>query len=84
MKKNFCQNSYKFGYSFIKNDIIFMSLLCIYKKLIILILFSTDTLNFTTYILTNLRGPLKTYVIRLHNQIPINIFFIIKDHIFPS
>ena len=31
MKKAFCQNSDKFGYSFIKNDIMFMYLLCICK-----------------------------------------------------
>ena len=31
-KKTFCQNSDKFGYSFIKNDIMFMYILCIYKK----------------------------------------------------
>ena len=58
-KKTFCQNSDKFGYSFIKNDM-FMYLLCIYKKLIILSLFNIDTLNFTTYILKNLTCPLKT------------------------
>ena len=31
-KKTFCQNSDKFGYSFIKNDIMFMYILYIYKK----------------------------------------------------
>ena len=31
-KKTFCQNSEKFYYSLIKNDIMFMYLLCIYKK----------------------------------------------------
>ena len=31
-KKTFCQNSDYFGYCFIKNDIMFMYLLCIYKK----------------------------------------------------
>ena len=31
-EKTFCQNSDKFGYCFIKNDTIFMCLLCIYKK----------------------------------------------------
>ena len=31
-KKTFCQNSDKFGCSFIKNDIMFMYLLCFYKK----------------------------------------------------
>ena len=51
---------------FLKNDIMFMHLLCIYKKPIILSLFKIDTLNFTMYILTILTCPLKTYVIRLH------------------
>ena len=45
-KKNF-QNSDKFGYSFIKSEIMFMYLLCIYKKLIILSIFNIDSLNFT-------------------------------------
>ena len=53
--------------------------LCIYfvftKKNIILSLFKIDTLNFTMYILTILTCPLKTYVIRLHNLISVNIFF---------
>ena len=49
-----------FGYHFIKNDIMFMYLLCIYKKPIILSLFKIDTLNFTMYILTVLACPLKT------------------------
>ena len=40
------------------------------------------TLNFTKYILMNLRCPLKTYVIVLHNPIPMNIFFTIKDIVF--
>ena len=31
-KKTFCQNSGKFGYSFIKNDITVIYILCIYKK----------------------------------------------------
>ena len=39
---------------FIKNDIMFMYLLYIYKKPIILSLFKTDTLKFTMYILANL------------------------------
>ena len=64
-KKIFCQNSDKFGYSFIKTDIMFMYLLCIYKKTIILSLFKIDTLNFTVYILTILTSPLKIYVIGL-------------------
>ena len=79
-KKNniFCQNSYKFGYSFIKNDIIIMYILCIYKKTIILSLFKIDTLNFTMYILTILTSPLKIYVIGLNNLISMNTFFTIK------
>ena len=48
----FCQNSGKFGYSFIKNDIMFMYIAYIYIKTIILSLFKIDTLNFTLYILT--------------------------------
>ena len=48
-KKTFCQNSDKFGYSFTKNDITFMYLLGIYKKIIILSLFNVDTLKFTMY-----------------------------------
>ena len=44
-KKKNCQPSHKFDYSFIKNDIMFMSVLCIYKKTIILILFKVDPLN---------------------------------------
>ena len=59
----------KFGYSVIKNDIMFMYLLCIYKKTIILSLFQIGTF-------------LKTYVIRLHNLISINIFYTIKNHSF--
>ena len=51
MEKTFCQNSDYFGYRFIKNDIRFMYLLCIYKSSIILSLFKIDTLNFTVYIL---------------------------------
>ena len=39
---------------FIKNGIMFMYLLYIYKKPIILSLFKTDTLKFTMYILANL------------------------------
>ena len=53
--------------------------LCIYfefaKKNIVLRLFKIDTLNFTMYILTILTWSLKTYVIRLHNLISMNIFF---------
>ena len=46
-KKTFCQNSDTFCYSFIKNDIMVVDLLCIYKKTIIESLFKIDTLNFT-------------------------------------
>ena len=81
-KKTFCQNSDKFGYSFIKNDIMFVYLLCIYKKPIILRLFKIDTLNLIMYILTILTCLLKIYVIRLRNLISMNIFFTIKDHSF--
>ena len=78
-KKTFCQNSDYFGYCFIKNDIMFMYLLCIYKKPIILSLFQTVTLNFTMYILTILTCLLKTYIVRLHNLTSMNILFTI-DH----
>ena len=37
--------------------------------------FKIDKLNFTMYILTILTYSLKTYVIRLHNLISMNIFF---------
>ena len=53
----------KFGDSFIKNYVIFIYLLCIYKRPIILSLFKIDALNFTMYILTILTYPLKTYVL---------------------
>ena len=76
MEKTFCQNSDYFGYRFIKNDIRFMYLLCIYKGSIILSLFKIDTLNFTMYILTILTCPLKTYVVRLHNLSLMNILSI--------
>ena len=78
-KKTFCQNSNYFGCSFIKNDILFMYFLCIYKKPVILSLFRLDILNFTLYILTTLLCPLKIYASRLHNQMLMNIFFTI-DH----
>ena len=39
------------SYSFIKNDIMFMYLLCNYKQTIILSLFEIDTLKSTMYIL---------------------------------
>ena len=80
MEKNtFCQNSEYPRYCFIENDIMFMHLLCIYKKAIILSLFKIDTLSFTMHILTILACPLKTYVVRLHNLTSMNIFFTI-DH----
>ena len=79
-KRIIYQNSGKFGYCFIKNDIMFMYLLRIYKKPIILSLFKIDTLNFTMYISTILTCPLKTYVIKLHDLISMNIFYTIKDH----
>ena len=58
----------KIAYSFIKNYIMFMYLLYIYKKTINLSLFKINTLNFTMYILANLTCPLKTYF-RLHNLV---------------
>ena len=64
----------------LKNDIMFMYLLCIYKKPI----FKIDTLNFTMYVLMVLTCLLKTYVIRLHDLISVNIFYTIKDHSFPK
>ena len=79
-KKTFCENSDKFGDSFIKNDIMFMYLLCIHKKPIILDLSEIDTLNFAMYILTILTCPLKTYVIRLRNLVSMNIYFTTKDN----
>ena len=82
-KEPFCQNSDKFRYSFIKNDM-FMYLLCIYEKLIISSFFKLDTLNLTMYILRNLTCLLKIYVIRLRNLISMNIFFTMKDHSFSS
>ena len=80
MERNIFQNSDNFGYSFIKNDIMFMYLLCTYKTLIILSFFNIDTLSFIMYIITNLTCPLKTHVIKLHNIISMNIFFTMKDH----
>ena len=80
MQKTFCQNSDYFGYRFIKNDIRFMYLLCIYKGSIILSLFKIDTLNFTMYILKILTCPLKT-VDRLRNPISMNILFTIDDRL---
>ena len=59
-RKTFCQNSVYFSYFFIKNDIMFMYLLCTYKKPIILSLFQIDTLNYTMYILRILTCPFKT------------------------
>ena len=64
--------------------IMFRYLLGIYEKAIIYSLFKIDTLNFTMYILTILACSIKTYVVRLHNLILMNILFIIdhKDHRF--
>ena len=76
-KRTFCQNSDYFLYCFIKNDTIFMYLLCIYKKTIILILFKIDTSKFTVYIVIILTCPFKTYIVRLHNLTLMNIFFTI-------
>ena len=56
---NILHDGDKFGYSFIKNDTMFMYLLCICKQTIILSLFKIDTLNFTMYILMILTCPLK-------------------------
>ena len=67
------------SYSFIKNDIMFVYLLCIYRKLIILSLFKIDRLNFTMCVLTILTCSLKAYVIRSHNLISMNILFTIKE-----
>ena len=83
-KKAFCHNSYNFGYSFIKNDIMLMYILCIYKKPIVLSLFKIDTLNFTMYVLTILKSPLKINVIGLHKPISMNIFFNIKFLLYNS
>ena len=52
-----------------------MYILCIYEKNIVFSLFKIDSLNFTVYILTILTWSLKTYFIRLHNLISMNIFF---------
>ena len=82
MEKTFYQSSDRFDWSFIKNNIMFMYLLCIYKKKNILSLFEIDALNFTMYILTILTCPLKTCVIRSYNLISMNIFFTIKDRSF--
>ena len=60
-KSIFFHNSDKFCCSFIKNDIMFMYWLYIYKNPIILSLFNIDALNFTMYILANLTFTLKTY-----------------------
>ena len=51
-KKTFFQNSDYLGYCFIKNGIMFIYLLCVYKKPIILSLLKIDKLNFTMYVLT--------------------------------
>ena len=54
-------------------------MLCIHQKAIILSLFKIGTLKFTMYILTILKCPLITYVIRLHILISMNIFFTEKS-----
>ena len=65
-----------------------MICLCIYfvftKNAIILSIFEIDTFNFTIHILTILTCSLKTYVVRLHNLISMDIFFTIekKNHRF--
>ena len=81
-KKNQCQNFDKFGYNIIKNGISCMYLLCIYKQIIIFRIFKINTLNFTMYISTILTYPLKIYVIRLPNFIPMNIFFTLNIKVF--
>ena len=53
-----------------------MYILCICRKAIILSLFKINALNFTMYILTILTFSLKTYLIRLHNLISMNIFLL--------
>ena len=80
MEKAFCQNSDKFGHSFIKNDIRFMHLVCIYKKPIILKLCKIDTLNFA--IKTNkLKKPFKnSNFFKTQFQF---VFFTIKDDCVP-
>ena len=70
------KNSNRFSYSFIKNDIMFIFLLCIYKKFITLNLFKIDTLNFIMYILAILTWPIKTYIIRLRNLVSL-IFIVV-------
>ena len=58
-KKTFYQNSDRFGYCFIKNNIMFMYYYFVFtKKNIILSLCKIDTWNFTMYILTILTCPL--------------------------
>ena len=74
-KKTFCQNSDKFGYSFIKNDVMFMYLLCIYKKPIILSLFKIYKLHHAYFNDFDM-------AFKLHNLISVNIFFTIKDQSF--
>ena len=57
----------------------FMYILYIYKTTDYSKSIKIDTLNFTMYILTILRCPIKAYVIGLHNLSSMNIFFTIKD-----
>ena len=61
--QKFFENSEKFGNSFIKNDIVYMSLSFIYKNPIISSLLKIVALKFTMYILTVLLYSLKLYVI---------------------
>ena len=75
MEKTFCQNSDRFGYSFIKNDIMFMYLLYIYKKPIILSLFKIYKLHHVYFNDFDM-------AFKLHNLISINIFFTIKGQSF--
>ena len=53
-KKHFVKIVTNFLTVLLKNDIMFMYLVSIYKKPIILNLFEIDTLNFTMYILAKL------------------------------
>ena len=73
-KKPFCQNSNKFGRSFIKSDIMVMYLLCIYKKRIILIVKGKPKTN-------TLKSILKTQTSL--KQIPTNILLTVQDDSFP-
>ena len=87
-KKHFSQSSDKFGYSFIKNDIMFMYIYFVFTKNRIILrlfkidtlnftirLFKIDTFNFTIHILTISASSLKIYVIGLHNLISMNLLY---------